>query len=102
MPSADVVIIGAGILGASVAHARACVSVKHIVVLEQKSVPSCHSNRRNASYYLLMYDTPAFSALLLADESLQGCVVGLLIGLWSGPSDAAQTGSLRLQPIATA
>jgi D-arginine dehydrogenase len=66
MPSADVVIIGAGILGASVAHALARRGVKDLLVLEQEAVPNRHSSGRNASYHLPMYDTPAFSALAQA------------------------------------
>ena len=66
MRSAEVVIVGAGIVGAAAAYALALRGVTDVVILEQEDMPNRHSSGRNASYYLPMYDTPVFSALAQA------------------------------------
>lgn len=66
MRSAEVVIVGAGIVGAAAAFALAQRGVTDVVILEQEDMPNRHSSGRNASYYLPMYDTPCFSALAQA------------------------------------
>jgi D-arginine dehydrogenase len=66
MRSAEVVIVGAGIIGAAAAFALAQRGVTDVAILEQEDMPNRHSSGRNASYYLPMYDTPCFSALAQA------------------------------------
>lgn len=63
MQKAEVVIIGSGIIGASVAYSLTARGLSDIMVLEKEDLPNRHSSGRNASYYLPMYDTDVFSSL---------------------------------------
>jgi D-arginine dehydrogenase len=69
MQAADVVVIGSGILGASVAYALVSRGIRNVLVIEKEEVANRHSSGRNASYYLPMYDTDTFSALAQASFS---------------------------------
>ncbi|NNM70863.1 FAD-dependent oxidoreductase [Enterovirga aerilata] len=64
--SADVVIIGAGIVGASIAYALGRRGIGRVVLLEAEVTLNVHSTGRNASYFLPIYDTACFSALAQA------------------------------------
>ncbi|MGA0598429.1 NAD(P)/FAD-dependent oxidoreductase [Enterovirga sp. CN4-39] len=64
--SADIVIIGAGIVGASIAYALARQGAGSVVLLEAETSLNVHSTGRNASYFLPIYDTACFSALAQA------------------------------------
>jgi D-arginine dehydrogenase len=68
MESARVVIIGGGILGCAVAYALADAGVADVVVLEAEDSLNHHSSGRNASYYIPMYDSDAFSHLAHLSE----------------------------------
>lgn len=63
---ADVLVIGAGIAGASVAHALA----RHarVLVLEREAQPGYHSTGRSAAQYIASYGPPQVRALTVASR----------------------------------
>ncbi|WP_270937362.1 NAD(P)/FAD-dependent oxidoreductase [Falsiroseomonas oryzae] len=66
--TADVVVIGGGILGAAVAYELGRRGAGRVVVLEAEAGLNRHSTGRAGSYFIPMYDSDAFAAL--AQESL--------------------------------
>src|SRR5690606_18259980 len=65
--TADFVVIGAGIAGASVA----CWLAPHgrVVVLERESQPGYHTTGRSAALFMESYGTPQVRALTMASRS---------------------------------
>lgn len=63
----DVIVIGAGIAGASIAHALS--RQASVVVLEQESQPGYHSTGRSAALYMASYGPPQVRALTTASRA---------------------------------
>jgi D-arginine dehydrogenase len=66
MRSAEVVVIGGGILGAAVAYTLAARGERNVVVLEAESALNRHSTGRSAAYYIPMYESLAYASLAKA------------------------------------
>jgi D-arginine dehydrogenase len=65
--AADVVVIGAGIAGASLGHFLA--PHRRTVILERESQPGYHSTGRSAALFFESYGTPQVRALTLASRA---------------------------------
>ena len=65
MPTADVVIIGAGFAGASTAYHLARRGVGNVVVLEREAVPGVHASGRNAALAFTILSDPAETSLAI-------------------------------------
>ncbi len=65
--SADVVVVGAGIAGASLGHFLA--PHRRTVLLERESQPGYHSTGRSAALFFESYGTPQVRALTLASRA---------------------------------
>ncbi|MFM2058880.1 MAG: hypothetical protein RLY71_3265, partial [Pseudomonadota bacterium] len=63
----DVIVIGAGIAGASMAYWLA--PQARVIVLERESQPGYHSTGRSAAQYIATYGTPQVRALTLASRA---------------------------------
>lgn len=63
----DVVVIGAGIAGASVAAELA--TTRRVLLLEQESQPGYHTTGRSAALFTVSYGPPIIRALTRASES---------------------------------
>jgi D-arginine dehydrogenase len=63
---ADVLVIGAGIAGASVAHALA--PQARVIVLDRETQPGYHSTGRSAAQYIASYGPPQVRALTIASR----------------------------------
>lgn len=63
---ADVLVVGGGIAGASVAHALA--PQVRVLVLERESQPGYHSTGRSAAQYIASYGPPQVRALTIASR----------------------------------
>jgi len=66
--TADFIVIGAGIAGASIAHGLA--SRGRVVLLERESQPGYHSTGRSAALFLESYGPPQVRALTMASRAL--------------------------------
>jgi D-arginine dehydrogenase len=70
---ADVIVIGAGIAGASLAwwlvQSEAGDAPPRVIVLERESQPGYHSTGRSAAQYIATYGTPQVRALTLASRA---------------------------------
>lgn len=64
--TAEVVVVGGGILGAAVAFELGRRGIRDVVVLEAERELNRHSTGRGASYFIPMYDSDAFAALAQA------------------------------------
>lgn len=64
---ADVIVIGAGIAGASIAHWLA--PEVRVTVLEREDQPGYHTTGRSAAQFILSYGTPQVRALTLASRA---------------------------------
>lgn len=67
MRDADVIVVGAGIAGASVAGALA--AERKVVVLEREEQPAYHSTGRSAAYYAPGYGNEAVRVLTIAGDA---------------------------------
>ena len=63
MERADVVIVGAGVVGAAVAYFLTELGIRDVVLLEAEDVLFRHSTGRNAAYYVPVYESPMISGL---------------------------------------
>jgi D-arginine dehydrogenase len=66
--TADVIVVGAGIAGASLAYWLA--PHAKVLVLERESQPGYHSTGRSAALFMESYGTPQVRALTLASRAL--------------------------------
>src|SRR5512146_2267629 len=64
---ADVLVVGAGIAGASIAHFLA--PHARVVVLEREASPGMHSTGRSAAMFIESYGTPQVRALTRASRA---------------------------------
>ncbi|SDM38705.1 D-arginine dehydrogenase [Oryzisolibacter propanilivorax] len=64
----DVLVIGAGIAGASVAWELACAG-QQVLLLEREAQPGYHTTGRSAALYSATYGTPAIQALTRASRA---------------------------------
>jgi D-arginine dehydrogenase len=67
MPQVDVVVVGAGIAGASIAYFLA--PHVRVVVLEREAHPGYHSTGRSAALFSETYGTPQVRALSRASRA---------------------------------
>ena len=63
----DVVVIGAGIAGASVAAELA--ETRRVLLLEQETQPGYHTTGRSAALFTISYGPPVIRALTRASEA---------------------------------
>ena len=63
MDTADIVIIGAGIVGASVAYHLTAAGCRSVLLLERESQPGYHSTGRSAAFYSEAYGNAMIRAL---------------------------------------
>lgn len=66
MPTADFLVVGAGIAGASVAYRLAADAT--VTLLERESQPGYHTTGRSAAFFVPSYGGPAARPLTLASE----------------------------------
>jgi D-arginine dehydrogenase len=66
MKNYRVIIIGGGILGASVAYSLAEYGETDVLVLEAEPALNLHSTGRSAAYYIPMYESKAYASLAKA------------------------------------
>ena len=64
--SADIIVIGAGIAGVSVASELAATS--RVIVLERESQPGYHATGRSAAFFVVSYGNAAVRAITAASE----------------------------------
>ena len=65
MPTADVVIIGAGFAGASTAYHLARRGVRNVLILEREAVPGVHASGRNAALAFTILSDPFETGLAI-------------------------------------
>jgi D-arginine dehydrogenase len=92
MPSADIVIIGAGFAGAATAYHLARSGARNVVVVEQERVAGYHSSGRNAS--LIRQVISEESTMALAVEG--AAFLRQLPQGWPVPVSFEQNGSMLL------
>ena len=68
-PIFDVVVVGAGIAGASIAYQLCLRGRDRVLVLEREPQPGYHSTGRSAAMFIETYGTPAIRALTRASRA---------------------------------
>src|SRR5947209_18752619 len=97
-PTADFVVIGAGIAGASIAHWLA--PRGRVVLLERESQPGYHSTGRSAALFLESYGPPQVRALTMASRAfVQHPPEGFADVPILGPRGAMTVASADLLPL---
>jgi D-arginine dehydrogenase len=90
----DVIVIGAGIAGASVAHFLA--SLARVVIVEREAQPGYHSTGRSAAVFAPSYGPPQVRALTRASRAFLQAVPGVLTPRGSlFPARASQRAALQ-------
>ncbi len=69
MTCADVIVIGGGIAGASLAYHLACTHRQRVLLLEREAHCGYHSTGRSAALFMETYGTPTVRALTVASRA---------------------------------